>query len=100
MTASILANGLLVLGITSVLWVWSVFRRDASVVDPWWSIFFLAISVRTAWGVPLEPPKLLLLGCVAVWSLRLWLHLLWRSRSHAEDPRYAAFRRRSGGSTR
>jgi len=33
---------------------------------------------------------------VAAWAIRLWLHLLLRSRGRPEDPRYAAFRRRYG----
>ena len=33
---------------------------------------------------------------VAAWALRLWLHLLRRSRGKPEDPRYAAFRERFG----
>ena len=32
---------LAVLALMTVLWLWSLVRRDASVVDPFWSIGFL-----------------------------------------------------------
>lgn len=33
---------------------------------------------------------------MTAWALRLWLHLLARSRGKSEDPRYTAFRQRLG----
>jgi steroid 5-alpha reductase family enzyme len=33
---------------------------------------------------------------VALWAIRLWAHLLWRSLGKSEDPRYRAFRERFG----
>ncbi|NJD09459.1 MAG: DUF1295 domain-containing protein [Gemmatimonadetes bacterium] len=80
----------------TVLWLVSVARRDASIVDPWWSMAFLLVSVHTAVRTGVTPAKLLLLALVAMWAVRLWLHLLLRSRGQAEDPRYAAFRQRFG----
>jgi steroid 5-alpha reductase family enzyme len=89
-------NAALVLALMSALWVVSVLRRDASVVDPWWSISFLLVTAHTAARTGLTPGKTLLLALVAAWALRLWLHLLVRSVGHGEDPRYAAFRQRFG----
>jgi len=79
-----------------VLWLVSVRLGDASIVDPWWSIAFLALTARTCAATGLTPGKALLLAIVGLWALRLWLHLLLRSRGKPEDPRYAAFRRRYG----
>jgi steroid 5-alpha reductase family enzyme len=97
MTLTLLAeNAAWVLGLMTVLWVFSVFRRDAGIVDPWWSMAFLLVTGHTVVSTGLTPGKALLLVMVAAWAIRLWLHLLLRSRGKPEDPRYAAFRRRYG----
>ena len=87
-------NVALVFGLMTALWVVSVRLRDASIVDPWWSISFLLVTVHTALRTGMTPAKVLLLILVGTWSLRLWLHLLLRNRGRPEDHRYASFRRR------
>lgn len=89
-------NVVLVFGLMTVLWLVSVRLGDASIVDPWWSISFLLVTVHTVLRTGVTPAKGLLLILVGTWSLRLWLHLLLRSRGKPEDPRYARFRRRYG----
>jgi steroid 5-alpha reductase family enzyme len=96
-TLALLAgNALLLLGLVTLLWLASVALRDASIIDPWWSIAFLLVTAHTVVRAGLTPAKLLLLAMVALWAIRLWLHLLLRSRGKPEDPRYAAFRQRYG----
>jgi steroid 5-alpha reductase family enzyme len=96
-TLALLAqNAGLVLGLMVVLWLVSVVRRDASIIDPWWSIAFLLVTVHTVAHTGITPAKAVLLVLVAVWAIRLWLHLLRRSRGQPEDPRYAGFRARYG----
>ena len=89
-------NAALVLAMMTALWVVSVFLRDASIVDPWWSIGFLLVTAHTVVRTGLTPGKALLLGMVGAWALRLWAYLLSRSRGKPEDPRYAGFRKRFG----
>ena len=89
-------NAACVLGLMTALWVVSVARRDVSIVDPWWSMAFLLVAGHTVAATGLTPAKGLLLLMVAAWAIRLWLHLLLRSRGKPEDPRYAAFRQRFG----
>lgn len=96
MSAVIAANAAVVAVMFTLLWVVSVRRRDASIVDPWWSMGFLAVALRTMASSGPSPARVLLVAMVAVWSLRLWWHLLRRSRGKPEDPRYQAFRRRFG----
>jgi steroid 5-alpha reductase family enzyme len=97
MSLALFAGNAIAVGALMVaLWIVSVVRRDASVVDPWWSIGFLLVTGWTAWRTGVTPGKTVLLVAVSAWALRLWLHLLVRSRGKAEDPRYAAFRRRFG----
>ncbi|MBP9111702.1 MAG: DUF1295 domain-containing protein [Polyangiaceae bacterium] len=89
-------NALAIFLLMSLLWIWSVIRKDASIVDPWWSISFLIVTVQSSLRSGLTPAKGLLLGMVGLWALRLWGHLLLRSRGKPEDPRYTAFRERFG----
>jgi len=89
-------NALFVLGLVFTLWQWSLVRRDASVIDPWWSMGFLLVAVRSVAVTGVTSGKLLLLACVTLWALRLWLHLLVRARGKPEDPRYQRFRRHFG----
>jgi steroid 5-alpha reductase family enzyme len=92
----LLQNAALVAAMMGMLWVWSVVRRDASVVDPWWSIGFLLVTLSSGWARPLTPGRTLLAALVAIWALRLWAYLIMRSRGKPEDPRYQAFRARYG----
>jgi steroid 5-alpha reductase family enzyme len=97
MTSQLLVgNALTVFAMMTCVWLASVKLRDASVVDPWWSMLFLALTSRTAWTTGLDARKAMLLAVVSVWALRLFAHLTLRSRGKPEDPRYAAFRRRFG----
>ncbi|MBK9087658.1 MAG: DUF1295 domain-containing protein [Holophagales bacterium] len=89
-------NAALVLALMTALWAVSVVRKDASIVDPWWSIGFLLVAAHTVARTGLTPGKTLLLAMVGAWAIRLWLYLLSRSRGKPEDPRYAAFRRKYG----
>lgn len=92
------SNAAIVFGLFTALWCASVVRRDASIVDPWWSMAFLFITANTAWRTGLTPGKTLLLAMVTVWALRLFIHLWVRSIGKPEDPRYAAFRKDAGPS--
>ena len=97
MTPSLLAgNALAVFALVTTLWLWSVYRRDASVIDPWWSMGSLLVTARTAVVTGITPGKTLLLAMVGAWALRLFGHLTLRARGAPEDPRYQAFRRRFG----
>ena len=80
-------------------WLVSLPLRNASIVDPIWSLGFVVVgwvafisqhqhvdAVRT--GV--------LLALVTIWGLRLSLHLLIRNVGHGEDYRYKAMRKKYG----
>ncbi|MGD8330694.1 MAG: DUF1295 domain-containing protein [Acidobacteriota bacterium] len=76
-----------------LLWLISLLRRDASVVDPFWGPGFVMIAaVAYAVGSGYEPRRLLIMAMVAVWGLRLGLHLLARNLREGEDRRYRAMR--------
>lgn len=80
-----------------VLWLASLARRDASIVDVWWGPGFAVLASVAAWAsASIDARGSLLLACVWLWGLRLGAHLLWRNHGRGEDPRYAAMRRRHG----
>jgi steroid 5-alpha reductase family enzyme len=80
------------------LWLLSLRLRDASIVDIWWGpgIALLTGVAYLAAGGGGHSRRLLLLGLVSLWALRLGAHLLRRNAGRGEDPRYQALRRRHG----
>lgn len=76
-----------------LLWVLSVARRDASIVDSFWGPGFGLIALASfllADGY--EPRRILLTAMPVIWGARLGLYIFWRNRGHGEDFRYAAMR--------
>jgi len=77
-------------------WALSVVRRDASIVDSLWSLFFLlGTLVYTGMVVATGPRVVLLLALLAIWALRLSGYLTWRNWGEPEDRRYQAIRARN-----
>jgi steroid 5-alpha reductase family enzyme len=73
------------------LWRYCVMIKDVSVIDAFWPLGMVIMGASTflvADGTPAR--KLLLLGLVGLWGLRLSAHLFTRWRGHGVDPRYAA----------
>ena len=81
-----------------LLWLASLVRRDASLVDRWWGAGFLVLALWYGAGRDQPPPLAgwLLLLLVGVWGLRLSVHLTLRNWGHGEDYRYRAMRDRHG----
>jgi steroid 5-alpha reductase family enzyme len=85
--------GLLGLGV--VAWAVATAKRNAGLVDIFWSIFFLlavGVYVALAGG---GARALLVAGLVALWSLRLAGYLAIRNWGAPEDHRYRAIRARN-----
>lgn len=78
------------------LWGVSLARRDASIVDPAWSLAFVLVTALSVPWPDASPRALLVLVLVAAWGFRLAGHLLVRNLAHGEDRRYAAMRARWG----
>lgn len=97
---AVAVSGLAVLLVGAVaLWLFSLARRDASIVDAYWGPGFVLLAAfygaRTA-GWPVRSG--LVLALTAIWGLRLAIHIHRRNRNRPEDPRYAAWRARAGPS--
>lgn len=74
-------------------WLFSLYKRDMSVVDGFWGLGFLAIAHH--WFFRLEEAQLrqfAVVYLVTIWGLRLSAHIFIRSKGKPEDPRYTAFR--------
>jgi steroid 5-alpha reductase family enzyme len=80
------------------LWIVSLWRRDASLIDLFWGAGFAAVALAV-WGRLGSGgglPASLFLGLAVIWGLRLSLYLTWRNWGRGEDPRYQAIRQRYG----
>ena len=84
------------LGLGLLAWAIGTARRNAGLVDIFWSLFFLlAAAVYAAAAPSVGPRALLVLALVAAWSLRLSAYLTARNWGAAEDHRYRAIRARN-----
>ena len=86
-----------VVGFSSLIWLLSLKLRDASIVDRVWGLIFLVLSASyTFTAGALDVRKVVVLCLVAIWSIRLSVHIHIRNRGHAEDYRYQAMRAEHG----
>jgi steroid 5-alpha reductase family enzyme len=88
---------LVVLAYVTTIWLLSLLKKDASIVDIFWGLGFVVL----AWAYfsladGFAARKLLIASLTTLWGLRLTLHILTRNWGKEEDFRYQAFRRRDG----
>lgn len=97
MSFALVLEGLLPGLLLAVLaWAASLWRRDASLVDRFWS--WLVLCPAIAWAVQLGdigPVGWGMLALGLLWAARLSLFISWRNWGHGEDRRYAAIRQRN-----
>lgn len=88
---------LIILALVTLLWIWSVFIKNVSIVDIFWGFGFVVINVIYAYmsGV-LNARKILILTLVSIWGIRLVIYLAIRNIGKGEDFRYQEFRRNYG----
>jgi steroid 5-alpha reductase family enzyme len=82
-----------ILAIAALAWVVSVLLQNVSFVDSLWSLFFLVAAI--VFAVELESisaRSALVLALVAIWAVRLSLHITVRNWGEPEDHRYQAIR--------
>lgn len=93
----LLFNAIAVALLMTALWIVSLIRRDASIVDIFWGLGFAMIAMLGALAGIGEPHRAWLLAfCVVVWGSRLGVYLFLRNWGHGEDYRYQAMRRHWG----
>ena len=88
-----------IMSLMTMLWIVSVARKNASIVDPFWGLGFVAVSFfYLSQSNGFETRKILVTALAAVWGLRLFSHLFLRNWGKGEDFRYMEFRKRYGES--
>lgn len=85
-------------GLLTLVWVVSLIRKDASIVDPVWPLVFIALGTtyRFVSDTEYEARPAIVLGLLLVWGVRLSVYLFWRNAGTGEDYRYQAMRERQG----
>ena len=77
------------------VWLLSLWKRDCGIMDV---AYPMAASVPVMslliWRGSWSAHEIMLAALVTLWSLRMSLHIGLRNKGHAEDGRYAAWRRR------
>ncbi len=80
----------------TALWLVSLKRKDAGLVDLYWGPGFVVTAWLAVWiGGRFDLLTLSFLACLTLWGLRLGWHMAARHRG-VEDSRYADMRRRHG----
>jgi len=88
---------LAILGYMMILWLVSLIVKDSSIVDIFWGPgFIVAAGVYFAFTDGFLPRKVLLVVLVAIWGLRLGLHIATRNLGKGEDYRYQTWRKEAG----
>ena len=97
MITAFLQASLLIWVLITILWIWSVIIKNASIVDIFWGIGFVVVNTfYVFFSGELNPRKILILVLVSIWGLRLAIHLAIRNTGKGEDFRYREFRRKYG----
>jgi steroid 5-alpha reductase family enzyme len=81
------------LSLATLVWIASVFKHDVSIVDSFWSLFFIALCSSYYLSYDFSTPRgMIVLTLVLAWGIRLSAYITWRNRGEPEDARYAAMR--------
>ena len=92
-----LINLATVAAMMTVGWIFSVLRRNVTIVDSLWGLGFVLVAGVTFWtGNGFAGRSLLILILTAAWGLRLAGYLTWRNWGKPEDHRYGQWRENSG----
>lgn len=81
-------------GLALVAWAIATARRNAGLVDVFWSLFLLLAAIVFALRAEPGPRGWLVLALTAAWALRLSAYLAARNWNAPEDHRYRAIRAR------
>ena len=92
-----LQASLLILVLVSLLWIWSIFLNNVSIVDIFWGIGFVVVNAFYLFmSDEINIRKILISSLVSIWGLRLAIYLAIRNIGKGEDFRYQEFRKNYG----
>jgi steroid 5-alpha reductase family enzyme len=87
------------LAVAVAAWAISYVKADVSIVDSFWSLFFILFAAVYAYGLEqIGLRAVVTLILVAVWGLRLSFYITVRNHGEGEDYRYQAMRAKGGPS--
>ncbi|HLP79629.1 MAG TPA: DUF1295 domain-containing protein [Acidobacteriota bacterium] len=86
---------LTMLAFVTFVYIVSLIIKDASIMDVAWGLGFILVAAQSLYlsfqlNLPVTWMKLVLLGLICFWGLRLTFHI-W-TRHHGEDKRYTEWR--------
>ena len=88
-----LLNLAAIIGFMFSLWLFSLLKKDVSIVDIFWGTGFVLIAWSTFFlSDGYEPRRFLVAAMTTLWGLRLSIHLFVRKQGREEDHRYQAMR--------
>ena len=97
MLSLFLQTSLIILSLVTLLWVWSVFIKNVSIIDIFWGLGYVIVNSLYFFSSEVyNQRKIVLLILVALWGLRLTVYLGWRNYGKQEDYRYQEFRKKYG----
>jgi len=77
-------------------WPVSILKKDVSIVDSLWSLFFVVAGVAYLYLSPETGLRsMCVVAFVTIWGLRLSGYITWRNWGEGEDYRYAQMRERN-----
>lgn len=92
-----LQASLIIFVFITLLWIWSVFIKNVSIVDLFWGFGFVLVNAYYVFmSGELYARNILILALVSIWGMRLTIYLAWRNIGKGEDFRYQEFRRKYG----
>ena len=88
---------LLIIVFVSLIWVLSVVLKNAGIIDIFWGLTFVLVTGFYFYVTPeISARKILVSTLVAIWGIRLSVHIFMRNLGKPEDYRYQEFRRNYG----
>jgi steroid 5-alpha reductase family enzyme len=83
-------------GLAFTAWLVSLRQKDVSTVDSFWPLLILTGAASYTLIAPQPGPRALVaVALVALWAMRLAIHITWRHWGKPEDRRYQAIRARN-----
>lgn len=93
MLATYLETLYFIIPIVLLGWIYSVIKHNVNLVDSLWSLMFLGAAVIYLCSTPeITTTQIIMITLVALWALRLSLHLCVRNWNKDEDHRYRTIR--------
>lgn len=76
-----------------LLWLLSLHKKDAGIIDAFWGMGFVIIAWAALLELPSKSPRgWVIAGLLSLWGARLSIYLWSRNHGKGEDRRYAAMR--------